>query len=223
MPYRSALVIGASGLVGLNLLNQILNDNDYDKVKAAVRKPLQIEHEKLEQLVINFDSISSYDDLFKADDIFCCLGTTIKKAGSQEAFIKVDYSYAFEAAKTGLVNGAEQFIIVSSAGADSDSSIFYKRVKGDTEDSISKLGYNSIKILRPSLLTGSRKEYRFSEKCMTILMSIFSFVFVGNLKKYRSIKAADVAGAMIKIAKKNEEGIKIFESDEIQRIADGNY
>lgn len=112
MSERSALIVGATGLIGKSLVKQILDNPAYGKVKVAVRKNIPLEHNKLEQHIIDFDNIQNFEELFSVDDIFCCIGTTIKKAGSQEAFIKVDYSYAFEAAKNGVLNGASQFILI---------------------------------------------------------------------------------------------------------------
>jgi len=220
MSDRSALIIGATGLIGKNLVKQILNDSLYSKVYIAVRKKLPIEHHKLTQHVIDFDKLSDYENIFRTNDIFCCLGTTIKKAGSQEEFIKVDYNYAFEAAKNGLINGASQFIIVTAISADSDSSIFYKRVKGDIEDSVSKLGYQAVKILRPSLLTGKRDEFRLGEVLGRFAISLVSPVLIGKYKKFRAINAAAVARAMLRIAEANDEGVRIYESDAIQAIAE---
>jgi uncharacterized protein YbjT (DUF2867 family) len=220
MSDRSALIVGASGLVGKSLLKIILNDQAYGKVKIAVRKKLPLEHQKLEQHIIDFDNIQSNSEIFETDDIFCCLGTTIKKAGSQENFIKVDYNYAFETAKNGVLNGASRFIIVSAIGADSDSSIFYKRVKGDIEDSVSKLGFHSVKILRPSILTGRRDEYRPGEKIGVIIIKALSSFLIGKYKKFRAIKALDVARAMLVIAKDDSEGVRIYESDELQALAE---
>lgn len=223
MSDRSALIIGATGLVGKSLVKQILDDYSYGKVKVAVRKKLPLEHHKLEQHIIDFDNIQSISEIFEADDIFCCIGTTIKKAGSQEAFIKVDYSYAFEAAKNGVLNGANQFLLISAIGADSDSSIFYKRVKGDIEDSVSKLGYNAVKILRPSLLVGQREENRLGEKIGIIVMKILSVFLAGKYKKFRAIKAESVAKAMLAIAKNDTEGVSVYESDEIQSISERKW
>lgn len=222
MSDRSALVIGATGLVGSNLVKQILYDEHYSNVKVAVRKKLPLEHQKLEQHIIDFDNIHNFDEVFRVDDIFCCIGTTIKKAGSQEAFIKVDYNYAFEAAKQGLLNDAAKFLIISSIGADSDSSIFYKRVKGDIEDSVSKLGYNTVIVFRPSLLVGNRNEFRLGEKLGCLFMKLFSVFLTGKYKKFKAINASDVAKAMLNVAKGNAEGVHIYESDSIQAIADGS-
>jgi uncharacterized protein YbjT (DUF2867 family) len=151
--------------------------------------------------------------------VFCCLGTTIKAAGSQEAFRKVDFSYVVDAADTAHRNGASRFFVVSSIGASTRSSSFYLRVKGEMEETIARIPYASVGILRPSLLLGERKEHRLGERIGAIGMKVASFAMLGPLRKLRPINAADVAAGMLFLSRTNFTGVRICESDEIQRIS----
>jgi uncharacterized protein YbjT (DUF2867 family) len=216
---RTALLAGATGLAGSYVLNLLLNDPSYSKVIVPVRQPTGIKNAKLEEHIVNFDNIEAYKDLIIADEVFCCLGTTIKKAGSQEAFKKVDYKYPLDLAKIALTNGASRFLIISSIGADTNSRAFYLRVKGEMENEISKLNYKSISIFRPSLIIGDRKEKRPGENIWKIFMKGLSPLLMGNLKKYRAIEASAIAKAMVITAKEFHQGISIYESDIIQSIA----
>ena len=217
---RTALILGASGLIGGHCLDLLLHDEDYDQVIILVRKTLPKNHPKLIQHEVNFDVLSEHKHLLKADDVFCCLGTTIKKAGSQEAFRKVDFTYAHEAAKLAAANGAKQFLLVSSLGADAKSSVFYSCVIGEIEAAISALNFESISIFRPSLLLGERTEFRLAERLAEPFAKALSFFLIGSLRKYRAIEARTVAAAMIIIAKKEIKGVQVYESDRIQMVKD---
>ena len=158
MESKSALLVGASGLVGGELLNCLLIGSEYSKVLILVRKPLGLIHPKLEERVIEFEELARYKDCFKVNDVFCCLGTTIKKARSQKAFKKVDVEYPLEIARLAMEMKAEKFLIISSMGANPRSSVFYSRMKGLLEQKIKEISIKSIHIFRPSLLLGNRKE-----------------------------------------------------------------
>ncbi len=217
---RTALLLGASGLIGGHCLDLLLRDEAYDQVIALVRKPLSITHPKLTQHSVDFDRLHDFAHFLKADDVYCCLGTTIKKAGSQEAFRKVDFTYAHEAAQLVASNGATQFLLVSSLGADAKSSVFYSRVKGEIEAAISALNFQSVSIFRPSLLLGERAEFRLAERLAEPVAKALSFFLFGGLRKYRPIEARMVAAAMIEIAKEKNQGVSFFESDQIQKIGE---
>jgi uncharacterized protein YbjT (DUF2867 family) len=151
---RSALLFGASGLIGGHLLRLLVDDEAYDRVTAPVRKPLSFRHPKLQEHVVDFDHLDGQKDTLQGHDVFCCLGTTIRVAGSQAAFRTVDFTYVVQAASIAAMNGAEQFLLVSSLGADKNSSAFYLRVKGEVEEAASKLSYRAVQIFRPSVLVG---------------------------------------------------------------------
>jgi uncharacterized protein YbjT (DUF2867 family) len=216
---KSALLVGASGLVGGHCLDFLLADPAYDQVLVFVRKPLSRRHAKLMQHVIDFEQLQQHMNLMRVNEVFCCLGTTIKKAGSQPAFRRVDFEYPFEIAKLAAQNGVEQFLLVTSIGANSRSAIFYSRVKGEVEAAIRSLPFRAIHIFRPSILLGSRAEIRLGEKIGQMVMSVLAFLFIGALRKYRPIAASAVAAAMLKVAKMNQPGIHVHESDRIQALA----
>jgi uncharacterized protein YbjT (DUF2867 family) len=220
MQQRTALLLGASGLTGSHCLQLLLRDEAYSQVCIIVRRKLAVEHPKLAQHVVDFELLNYNEQLLKGDDVFCCLGTTIKTAGSQEAFKRVDYDYPLTAAKIAFKNGVKNFLLVSSNGADAKSNIFYSRVKGELENALKKIGFKSLLIFRPSLLLGKRSESRFGEKVGEILGNIFKPLLAGPLKKYRPIEAEVVARAMITAAKSGFKGVHIFESDEIQKIGE---
>jgi uncharacterized protein YbjT (DUF2867 family) len=215
---RTALLLGASGLVGGRCLRLLLEDSDYSEVVAVVRAPLGLTHAKLKQLVVDFDRLEESAALVRGDDVFCCLGTTIKKAGSQQAFIKVDQEYTCQAARISLANGASQFLLVSSIGADAGSRVFYSRVKGRVEAEVSSIGFDGVQIFRPSLLLGKREETRTAEKLAGMVFKTLPFLFTGPLRKYRPIEARVVASAMLRIARENRPGVSIFESREIEKV-----
>jgi len=210
MTKKTALIIGASGLIGQQLVQQLLEDERYEKVTALVRKPLDIEHDKLTQTRYDFDWPDA--DLAIGEELFCCLGTTIKKAGSQANFRKVDYDCIVETAKIALANGTKKIAIISSIGADKDSSIFYNKVKGETEEALRKLKYEACYVLRPSLLMGARDELRMGELVGKLAMTAFSFAVP---KKYKGIEGKQVAKAMIAVMQSDKTGFQILESDEL--------
>lgn len=214
---RTALLVGATGLIGSQVLTRLLHAPYYSKVIVLTRSELPVKNTKLAEIIFDFD----HPDVSQivADDVFCCLGTTIKKAGSQEAFRKVDFDYSLRIAKLAKLNGANKFLIVTAMGADSKSSIFYNRVKGEVEDELKELHYNSLHILRPSLLLGERKESRLGERVGEIFASVLKPVMLGPLKKYRAIDSAKVANAMIALAKKSDKGVLIHDSAELQQYA----
>lgn len=217
---RAAILLGATGLVGGYVLQHLLAEERYQRVKVFLRKKMDATHPKLEQHVINFDDPQSWSALVNGNDVFCCLGTTIRRAGTQEAFRKVDLEYPLSFGKAAIANGVEQYLLISSIGADAKSTNFYLRTKGEVEQLLRDLGFSSLVVLRPSMLLGPRSEFRLGELAGKFFMRLFFFLFIGTLKKYRAIHATAVAAAMVKLALGNNKGFKIVQSDEIQRIAD---
>lgn len=210
---KTAIIIGATGLTGKALLNQLLQDAYFEKVILFLRKEMNVIDSKLTQHCIDFNELDNYKNLIKGDIVFCCLGTTIKTAGSQEAFKKVDYTYPAEFAKIAKENGIQIFCLQSSLGADATSSNFYLKVKGETEDAIKNLNFNSFATFRPSMLLGNRTEFRLGENIGKVVMQTLSFLFIGKFKRYKAIHVNQVAKAMIKHVKSNEIGNKIFENE----------
>ena len=220
MNSRSALIAGASGLVGGHCLRFLHDDGTYGKVTALVRRPLPVSHAKLEQIVVDFDQLQSFSRVMKGDDVFCCLGTTRRRSGSQEGYERIDYTYPFELAKISSANGAQQFLIVSSVGANPTSSFAYLRTKGRIEEAIKSLPFRGIHIFRPSMLVGRRGEFRWEDYVVPPLLKLAAIGMVGKFRRYRAIAGETVAFAMVEIAKMNLEGIYVYESDEIQSIYD---
>lgn len=216
---KTALIIGSTGLIGSQLLELLLESKEYSTVITFVKRDSGIQHPKLKQHIIDFDKAETFKELVIGDDFFCTIGTTIKKAGSQDAFRKVDFEYPKQFANLALENNIKQFLIISSLGADANSGNFYLKTKGEIQDFLKKCDFESVSILQPSLLLGKRKEFRLGEKIGTFFMKLFSILLIGNLKKYKAIQSEEVAKAMFIIAQKNYKGFHIIESDSIQEIA----
>jgi uncharacterized protein YbjT (DUF2867 family) len=212
MESRTALIAGSTGLIGSQLLELLLAESSYSKVIALSRKPLSISYPKLENIIVEANDLRNHYDL-KADDVFCCLGTTIKQARSKEAFRKIDFNYPLDLANLLKASGASKFLLVSSLGADKSSGIFYNQVKGEVEDAISAVGFDSFHILRPSLLIGPRKEARAGEDAAKVVYKIFGFLIP---TKYKGIESVKVARAMIHFAGENKPGKFVHESGELQ-------
>jgi len=210
---RTALLAGATGLVGSQVLELLLADPDWSRVVSVGRRTTSHQHEKLEQRVLDLGELETVSDLPHVDDVFCCLGTTIKQAGSQPAFRLVDHAFVVGLARAGLRAGATQFLLVSAIGADPDSRVFYSRVKGETETAIRKLPYRSIQIFRPSLLLGERPEFRLGERIAMLGAPVLRVLLVGRLRRYRPIQAATVARAMVNVAHESPRGPNVFEYD----------
>jgi uncharacterized protein YbjT (DUF2867 family) len=216
---RTAILLGATGLVGGHCLKLLLEHDAYNHVISLGRRKAGREDEKLEEHLIDFEQLDDYAQFFQGDDLFCCLGTTIKKAGSQAAFRQIDFTYVKESARVASAKGVGQFLLVSALGASPGSSIFYNRTKGEVEEAVAKLPFRGVQIFRPSLLLGKRTEARAGERVAEKTLKLFSFLLVGSLRKYRAVQAGAVAGAMIKVALEQPAGVNVFESDRIAEIA----
>jgi uncharacterized protein YbjT (DUF2867 family) len=190
---RTALVAGATGLVGKEVVEILLAREEYGKVIALVRRALGKTHAKLEEQHVDFDSLPA----LVADDVYLCLGTTMKVAGSEQRFRRIDHDYTLGVARLARENGAMRAALVSSIGASGTAGNFYLRVKGETERDVAALGYETLTIARPSFLVGERTESRPGEAIGIGITRAISFAFVGSLKPYRPIRAADVARALV--------------------------
>jgi uncharacterized protein YbjT (DUF2867 family) len=217
MRYRfsmNCLIAGATGLVGSSLLAQLLADSRTEKVVSVVRKARSAPHPKLEEAAVDFENLFDLN-VGQFDAAFCCLGTTIKKAGSQNAFRKVDHDFVLQFADLAKRSGAEKFLIVSALGANANSLIFYNRVKGEVEQDLRQLGFNSLVIFRPSLLLGHRKEARPFEQLAVKYYPFYRRFLVGPLMKQTPIHADDVARAMIEKAFETTEKNQIVMNHEM--------
>jgi uncharacterized protein YbjT (DUF2867 family) len=219
METKTALVLGGSGLVGRFCLQSLVADDQYGKIVVLTRRALPIENApKVQQMVIDFAEINrlSFDAL---DDVFCALGTTIKKAGSQDAFRRIDLEMPMAAARRSLEFGARQFIVVSSVDANAQSRNFYLRMKGELEEKLRALPFRALHIFRPSILVGTREESRLGESIGIGLAKLLRFSLVSGWRRYRPIQAADVGRAMVTAAKSQQQGRIVYEYDEILRLA----
>lgn len=210
-----AILIGATGLVGSNVLQLLLDDNRYDAVLVFHRRPTGFSHPKLKEHIIDFDEPEKWKHLVTGDHLFSTLGTTIKKAGSKEAQYKIDYTYQYEVAKAAAVNGVAGYALVSSLGANADSSSFYTRIKGELDKAVQELEFENILIVRPSFLDGDRNEFRLGERIGVVLAKIACKI--PGLKKYHPIKAEIVAKAVIQGLQTKNDHI-IYESQEIYNL-----
>lgn len=213
-----AVVLGGTGLIGHELLKLLIADKTFTQIHLIGRKDSILTSSKIRFHQINMDELPSHASLFEADVVFCCLGTTMKTAGSKEAFYKVDYEMIVNAAKNSSQKSG-QFIMVSSLGANKNSSNFYLKTKGQTETTVLEQRIPSISILRPSILFGDRKENRTGEKIGITVMKMAAPLLIGGLKKYRGNQASHVALAMVKLSKENKIGAHIYESTELEKIA----
>jgi uncharacterized protein YbjT (DUF2867 family) len=196
----------------------LLESGYYETVIALTRRPIARRHSRLIQSIVNFDNLQEAE-LSPASDIFCALGTTIRRAGSQAAFLKVDFEYPRILAARGVAAGAKQFILVSSVGVDSRSGNFYLRVKGELEKAVTALPFQSTHIFRPSFLIGERSEKRLGESIGIPIAKALRFALIGKLRKYRAVPAATVAAAMIAAAKQGLPGRHLYHYDEIRALA----
>lgn len=215
MTRRNALVWGATGLVGSYLVRLLVDAPEYEQITVVVRRAMNIQHPKIRQVVIDFDGASGLDtDTHGAvQDVFCCLGTTMRKAGSEEAFYKVDYTYSMQAAEFALRHGAKQFLLVSASGADATSRIYYNRVKGSLEDALRKMPFERLVVVRPSLLLGNRAEFRLGERIAILLGKVVQYVMVGPLKRVRPIPAEHVAKGLVWLALHPKKAQEIVENE----------
>lgn len=216
---RTALILGGSGLVGRSCLEALLAEPAYTSVIAVGRRALPQSHPKLVQRVIELDALASLTlPQVQLDDVFCALGTTIRTAGSQAAFRRVDLEFPLAAARQSLKFGARQFVLVSSVGADPKSKNFYLRTKGEVEQALTALPFQAVHIFRPSLLLGKRGESRRGESFAIVAAKVFQFLCVGPLRKYHPVSAMTVGQAMVAAARSNGNGRFVYEYDRIVEV-----
>lgn len=213
---KTALLIGATGLVGSNLTRLLLENDSFGSVTVFVRRSMGIRNPKLTEYLIDFDLPESWKHLVKGDVLFSCLGTTLGKAGSKEAQRRVDYTYQWRFAETAAENGVRSYVLISSAGADPKSRAFYLGMKGDLEEDIKKLNFQRIAIIRPGLLQGEREESRFKEEAGEFILGFFNRI--GFFRKYRPIPAEAVARAMVRVLNSNER-VRVYEPEELFRLS----
>ncbi|THG92294.1 hypothetical protein AJ85_12155 [Alkalihalobacillus alcalophilus ATCC 27647 = CGMCC 1.3604] len=219
MDTKKALIVGASGLVGSELLQILLEGDRYSEVVAFVRSPLSITHHKLKEVTVDFDKLVDYQNEMDVQDVYCCLGTTIKKAQSQENMFKIDVQYPLTLAKLAKEKGMEHFILVSAMKANSKSKFFYTRIKGELEEHLKALSLPALSIVQPSLLLGEREEFRFGEKVADWAFKSLAWMLKDSTKAKWGIEAKTVASAMYGIAQLKAQGTNVYSAQDMASIA----
>jgi uncharacterized protein YbjT (DUF2867 family) len=218
MVTRAGVLLGASGLVGGHLLHLLAGDPSYSQITLLTRRRLALDGGKVREAVVDFERPETFRAHVPCDDVFCCLGTTIKKAGSEDAFRKVDFEAPLAVAREARASGAGQFLIVTAVGANAKSRIFYNRVKGEVEEALGKLDFpRGLKVLHPSMIVGERGERRPAERIVMGLMRSTRPLFVGGMTRYRAIDAIDVARAMHNAAVQEADngGVRVYEGESL--------
>jgi uncharacterized protein YbjT (DUF2867 family) len=216
---KTAIITGASGLIGSKLLNILLHSKEYEKVISLGRKKIKVKHRKLQQEIIDFDDPDTYEQFIYGDAFFCCLGTTAKKTPDKAIYYKIDHDYPVSLARSACAKRVPQFHFISAIGADASSSNFYLKTKGETERDLKNAGVDGLFIYQPSLLTGRKKNQRLGERIAVVVMKIINPLLLGGLKKYRSIAGLTVARAMFKQSLKEKKGVSVYTTDQIKERA----
>lgn len=203
---RQAVIAGYTGLVGRHLLQQVLQSGRYDRVRAVGRREPSVQHPALDWVRTELGELHRLKDRLAADDAFCCLGTTLRAAGSKAAFERVDFHMVVDFARAAHAAGARRLFVVSSLSADPRSPVYYSRIKGRAEQALREVGFETLHILRPSLLLGERQEQRLGEGVAQRLAPALNPLLFGPLRKYRAIRAEDVAAAMLELAARDAHG-----------------
>ena len=214
---KTAIVIGATGLVGNELTKILLKDSRYELVKIFVRKSTLIKNEKLEEHIVNFDKPEQWKKEVTGDVLYSAMGTTLKAAGSKDAQYKVDYTYQYQMAKIAASNGVPRYVLISAAGSNAGSKIFYSRIKGELERDIKKLPFESIHIIRPGMLSGNRKQERTGETIGISVMKVVSLI--PGLGQLKPISGTEVARAMVNATFKQEPGIFSYAMGDVFKLA----
>jgi len=214
---KTALLFGSSGLVGGHLLNQLINDNKYSKIKLFIRKDPEISDLKVEVIKTNFNNLQNHKEDIKGDDCFFCIGTTKQNSPDKNEYRRVELDVPKEIAQIAKSNSVNSFVFVSSGYADPKSSGDYLKFKGEVEEELKRLNFSKLGIMRPSFLLGDRKEKRIGEKIGIFVFKLLSPLFLGPLKKMKPIHSETVAKAMISFPNKNLEK-NVFESNEIAEL-----
>ena len=217
---KTAIIFGSSGLIGIQLLELLVNNDKYSKIKLFVRSETSNSNSKIEIIKTDFNNLENHKDSIIGDDCFFCIGTTRKNTPNKNEYIKIEYNLPVEIAKIAKKNSINSFTYISSLGANPNASGLYLKNKGQAEEALKQLNFPKLSIMRPSILLGNRRENRIGEKIAIFLMKSFSPLFLGKMKKFKPIKVENVALAMMMVADNNYKKT-IFESDKIMEIS--NY
>jgi uncharacterized protein YbjT (DUF2867 family) len=215
---KSIIILGASGLIGYEVLNQALENSQIEQIIILVRKSINLKHNKLTEVITDFKNLSEINSNVMGDALICCLGTTRKKTPNLQEYKNIDFGLTVEIAKIAKENDVQQVHLISAIGADPKSKIFYNKLKGETEQALIKIDFSQTIIYRPSLLIGKRNEFRFGELVAQKLAPIFDFFLIGSLKKYHSISAQKIAKAVINRVISQGEKIEALQYQEIKNL-----
>ncbi|ANQ50173.2 NAD-dependent epimerase/dehydratase family protein [Flammeovirga yaeyamensis] len=215
MEHRVALVIGGTGLIGTSLIEQLIDDENYSKIISIARRPLGKPHPKVSEVITHLENIDTLEIKEEINDAFCCLGTTMKKAGSKEAFYKVDHDYVLAFADLSKKLNVHSFNVITAMGSNKNSKVYYNKVKGEVQDHLIKLDFDVLNIYQPSLLLGERDENRLGEDVGKILNKVLRPIIP---KKYQGIDGSKVAKSMIKTALESNKKLNILTSDQLQSL-----
>ncbi|MGE5381990.1 MAG: NAD(P)H-binding protein [Omnitrophica WOR_2 bacterium] len=213
----TAVVFGASGLTGRFVTEHLIHDNRYSKILLFVREEIPVSSKKINQVIFNPEKVDSISSELIGDHLFCCLGTTIKKAGSKKVFYSIDHDLVVKIATIAAANNFRSFVVISSIGANYKSKNFYLNTKGKMEESLKSFKFENLSVVRPSILLGLRHERRMTEEVGKVLMKVIAPLLIGKLSKYRPIHSSTVAKSMIKLANL-PSGVHIFESDQLEKL-----
>lgn len=219
---KSALIIGATGLTGGILLNELLSDERYSEIHVLSRRPLSMQHSKLHEHLMDFQNLEAFQSLFSGDECYCCIGTTKAKTPDKKKYRQIDFDIPVNAARLCKQNRIKTFVVMSSLGADAGSSVFYSRIKGQMEQAVLDQKIEKTIVVRPSLIAGTRNERRVGEQIAKVMMDFINPLLVGRLKAYQSIHPKTIAKAMINLANNPIEK-SIFTSDELKAKATNDY
>jgi uncharacterized protein YbjT (DUF2867 family) len=217
---KKALIAGATGLVGKELLPLLLEEENYEEVVALVRRPLGLNHPKLKEVVCDFDLLEEVKDAFAVQDVFCCLGTTIKKAKTKEVMYKIDVDYPMAIARLSKKQGAKHFLLISSMSANPKSKIWYSKMKGELEEKLKAVPFDAVSIFQPSLLVGDRQEFRLGESIGIKAFRLVSGLLNDSQKHRFGIEASLVARSMCQTAQRNKESISVYNANQMVQLLD---
>lgn len=212
---RNALIAGATGLTGQSLVSLLTKTDYYNSLHIIGRRPYGFEHAKIKSYVADFENILDFKPEGMINDVYICLGTTMKKAGSKEEFRKVDYGYVTQIGEWAKNHNVERLAVISSIGASSSSKNYYLKAKGDMEDFLAGLNLPRLVILRPSLLLGKREEFRLAEKVSSVVLKPLKNMMTGFMRKYRPVETSTVANAMFRSLISAEEGVTVVDNEAI--------
>lgn len=217
---KSAIILGATGLTGSLLLEQLIADESFSRIILFSRSTAKVNHPKVEEYIIDLFELEQHKEQFNADVVFCCIGTTKKKTPDQSLYRKIDFGIPVTAAQMCRDKGIETFLVISAMGANKNSSIFYNRTKGEMEEEVLAQQITNTYILRPALITGDRSEKRAGEKFAIYLFKVLDWFMIGPLKKYQSISAKQIATAMLNLSKSTYNQ-SVIDSATIKKLAKG--